>query len=55
MKPEDDTLSIGEASELLWISCSRIRQLILESKLEATREGRRYRVSRASVYARIGQ
>ena len=55
MDPSDDYLTLDETADLLRISRTRTRQLIREGKLEATREGRRLRVTRASVYARIGE
>lgn len=55
MNPSDDQLTLDETADLLRISRTRVRQLIRERKLEATREGRRFRVTRASVYARISK
>ncbi|CAA9560154.1 MAG: hypothetical protein AVDCRST_MAG86-550 [uncultured Truepera sp.] len=55
MSPADDHLTLDETAELLRVGRTRTRQLILEGKLDATKEGNRYRVTRASVYARIGE
>lgn len=55
MNPSDDHLTLDEAADLLRISRTRTRQLIQEGKLEATREGRRYRITRTSVYARLSK
>lgn len=55
MSPVDDHLTLGETADLLRISRTRTRQLIWEGKLEATKEGSRYRITRASVYARISK
>jgi len=55
VNPPDDHLTLDETADLLRISRTRTCQLIQEGKLEATREGRRFQVTRASVYARIGE
>jgi excisionase family DNA binding protein len=55
VSPSDDHLSLDETADLLRISRTRTRQLIREGKLEASKEGRCFRVTRASVYARIGK
>lgn len=55
MSLADDHLTLDETAELLRIGRTRTCQLIAEGKLEATKEGNRYRVTRASVYARIGK
>ncbi len=55
MSAANDHLTLDETADLLRISRTRVRQLIFEGQLEATKEGNRYRVTRASVYARIGE
>jgi excisionase family DNA binding protein len=55
VNPSDDHLSLDETADLLRISRTRTRQLIREGKLEAAKEGDRFRVTRASVYARISK
>jgi excisionase family DNA binding protein len=55
VSPADDHLTLDESADLLRISRTRTRQLIREGKLEANRDGRRFRVTRASVYARLSK
>lgn len=55
MTPADDHLTLDETADLLRISRTRTRQLIREGKLEATKEGNRFRVTRASVYTHLGK
>lgn len=55
MNSPDDHLTVAETVDLLRIGTTRVHQLISEGKLEATKERGRYRVTRASVYARIAK
>lgn len=55
MNSRDDHLTVAETVDLLRIGTTRVHQLISEGKLEATKQRGRYRVTRASVYARISK